>query len=111
MGLSTHILDNAKGRPAADVSLSLAKLSNGAWSEAGSGTTDADGRCKTLLGDAALEQATYKIRFDTAAYYKAEGLAGLYPYVEIVFDVTDAAVHYHIPLLLTANSYSTYRGS
>ena len=111
MGLSTHILDTAKGRPAAGVPLLLAKQTDGAWMEAGSGKTDADGRCKTLLGEAALERATYRIRFDTAAYYKAEGLTGLYPYVEIVFDITDPASHYHIPLLLTANGYSTYRGS
>ena len=58
-----------------------------------------------------LQAATYKLRFATAEYYAAQKLTGLYPYVEIVFTVTDPAQHYHIPLLLTANGYSTYRGS
>jgi 5-hydroxyisourate hydrolase len=111
MGLSTHILDTAKGRPAVGVKLALAKHDGDAWREVGRGETDADGRCKMLLGEAALEAATYKIRFDTAEYFKAEKLDGLYPFVEIVFDVKDATQHYHIPLLLTANGYSTYRGS
>ena len=111
MGLSTHILDTAIGRPAAGVSLELSKLSDGVWRLAGRGSTDADGRCKTLLGDAPLEAATYKIKFATEEYFSAQSLTGLYPYVEIVFTVTDPAQHYHIPLLLTANGYTTYRGS
>jgi 5-hydroxyisourate hydrolase len=77
----------------------------------GWGATDADGRCRTLLGDAALEAATYKLRFATAEYFATQHLTGLYPYVEIAFTVLDPDQHYHIPLLLTANGYSTYRGS
>jgi len=111
MGLSTHILDTAHGRPAAGVALALSRLEGGEWIELGRGGTDADGRCKTLLGDAPLEAATYKIYFATAEYYAAQKLTGLYPFVEIVFTVTDPAQHYHIPLLLTANGYTTYRGS
>jgi len=111
MGLSTHILDTHLGKPAANVSLTLSKLAGDTWTGIGHGATDPDGRCKTLLGDAPLEAATYKIRFATAEYYDAQRLTGLYPYVEIVFTVTDPAQHYHIPLLLTANGYSTYRGS
>ena len=56
-------------------------------------------------------QATYRIHFETAAYYKRTPTRGLYPYVEIVFTVSDGEQHYHIPLLLTANGYTTYRGS
>jgi 5-hydroxyisourate hydrolase len=111
MGLSTHILDTALGRPATRVALVLSQLQDGAWQELDRGETDSDGRCKTLLGDAPLEAATYKLRFATAEYYAAQKLTGLYPFVEIVFTVADSAQHYHIPLLLTANSYSTYRGS
>jgi 5-hydroxyisourate hydrolase len=111
MGLSTHILDTAKGRPAAGVALALSMLDGGDWRELGRGETDADGRCKTLLGDAPLECATYKIKFATAEYFSTQSLEGLYPFVEIVFDVTDPKQHYHIPLLLTANGYTTYRGS
>ncbi len=111
MGLSTHILDTAIGRPAANVSLALSRLDGDAWYEIGRGATDADGRCKTLLGDAPLEAATYKIRFATSEYFSVQSLTGLYPWVEIVFTVTDPGQHYHIPLLLTANGYTTYRGS
>ncbi len=111
MRLSTHILDTSLGRPAAGLSLHLAKLVADTWRDVGSGSTDADGRCKTLLGDAAFEAATYRIRFGTESYFAAQGRACLYPYVDIVFTVTDPAQHYHIPLLLTANGYTTYRGS
>jgi 5-hydroxyisourate hydrolase len=112
MGLSTHILDTAIGRPAANVSLTLAQLQpDSTWLGIGSGTTDADGRCKTLLGDLPLAAATYKIHFATVSYFAAQHLAGLYPFVEIVFTVRDPAQHHHIPLLLTANGYTTYRGS
>src|ERR1700761_8326840 len=111
MGLSTHILDTAIGKPAANVSLVLSKLTGETWSEIGRGVTDADGRCRTLLGEVPLQAATYKIRFATAEDFAAQSLAGLFPYVEIVFAVTDETQHYHIPLLLTANGYSTYRGS
>jgi len=111
MGLSTHILDTALGRPAADVLLELAQLDDGDWLDIGAGITDADGRCKTLLGETPLEAATYRIRFATADYFASQSLSALYPYVDIVFTVTDPAQHYHIPLLLTANGYTTYRGS
>jgi 5-hydroxyisourate hydrolase len=111
MGLSTHILDTTLGKPAANVKLILMELRNGVWTELAGGTTDADGRCKTLLGDSALQAATYKLRFETAEYFAAQNTTGLYPYVEIVFTVTDPAAHYHIPLLLTPNGYTTYRGS
>lgn len=111
MGLSTHILDTALGRPAANVSLTLSQLAGHTWQAVGSGETDADGRCKTLLGDHPLAAATYKIHFATATYFAAQQLSSLYPYVEIVFTITDPSQHHHIPLLLTANGYTTYRGS
>jgi 5-hydroxyisourate hydrolase len=111
MGLSTHILDIALGRPAANVPLSLSQLIDNAWHQIGSAQTDADGRCKTLLGNLALEETTYELTFMTAPYFEVQQIASLYPYVKIVFTVTDPAVHYHIPLLISANGYSTYRGS
>jgi 5-hydroxyisourate hydrolase len=111
MGLTTHILDTALGRPAANVAFSLSQQTQDHWQEIGRGTTDVDGRCKTLLGDRPLEAATYKIRFATASYFNAQKLTSLYPYIEITFSVADPNQHYHIPLLLTANGYTTYRGS
>ena len=111
MGLSTHILDTALGRPVANVSLILSRQADDGWKEVGRGVTDADGRCRTLLGDAPLERTTYTLRFETAPYFAAQHVAPLYPYVEIVFAVAEPSQHYHIPLLLTANGYTTYRGS
>ncbi|HEY5381974.1 MAG TPA: hydroxyisourate hydrolase [Acidobacteriaceae bacterium] len=111
MRLSTHILDTALGRPAANIALTLSQQTQDDWQEIGHGTTDADGRCRTLLGDHPLEAATYKIRFATANYFATQKLTSLYPYVEIVFTVADSMQHHHIPLLLAANGYTTYRGS
>ncbi|HEX9200423.1 MAG TPA: hydroxyisourate hydrolase [Paraburkholderia sp.] len=112
MGISTHILDTALGRPAADVPVSLACWQQHEWRVLSEHHTDADGRCRQLLPETgALEAGLYRIRFETSAYYHSQHLAGLYPYVEIAFEVRDSAQHYHIPLLLTANGYTTYRGS
>jgi len=117
MGISTHILDTALGRPAANVPVSLARLQEQDWVVLAESRTDADGRCRQLLPEVvALEAGLYRVRFDTGAYYESQQLTGLYPYVEIAFDVREAgaragAEHYHIPLLLTANGYTTYRGS
>ncbi|MGD0443719.1 MAG: hydroxyisourate hydrolase [Edaphobacter sp.] len=112
MGISTHILDTSLGRPAAQVPVTLAVLTNEAWSTINHAITDPDGRCKNLLPDTrALQPGTYRIHFETSAYYKQNNLKGLYPYVEVVFIVSEGEQHYHIPLLLTANGYTTYRGS
>jgi 5-hydroxyisourate hydrolase len=111
-GISTHILDTSLGRPAAGVPVTLEQNVDGAWRRISTQTTDADGRAKQLLtSQSALAAGTYRIVFDTASYFEAQNLQGLYPNVEITFLVRDPAAHYHIPLLLTANGYSTYRGS
>ena len=113
MGLSTHILDTAQGRPAAGVELVLLQENDEGWREIGRGSTDSDGRCRTLLGDHELERANYKLRFEVAPYLEKQSITvnSLYPYVEIVFTVSDVSQHYHIPLLIAANGYTTYRGS
>jgi 5-hydroxyisourate hydrolase len=111
MGLSTHILDTALGLPAANVDVTLSQFDGEAWQAIGLAPTDADGRCKTLLSHHPLAAATYKLHFHTAPYFHALNLPSLYPYIEIVFIVTDPTQHHHIPLLLTANGYTTYRGS
>jgi len=119
MGVSTHILDTALGRPAANVPASLARWQQERWvvvSEANL-KTDADGRARQLLPEGvALDAGLYRVRFETEFYYESQRLTGLYPYVEIAFEVRDDGEraeeqHYHIPLLLTANGYTTYRGS
>jgi 5-hydroxyisourate hydrolase len=112
MGISTHILDTALGCPAAEVPVTLAFMANDSWSLINDAVTDADGRCKHLLPPTQpLQPGTYRIHFETTAYFERNRLQGLYPYIEIVFAVSDREQHYHIPLLLTANGYTTYRGS
>ena len=111
MSLSTHILDTALGRPAANVALALWQLQPTGWHEIGTGLTDADGRCKTLLGNAPLQAGEYSIRFETGAWYACQNIDALHPHIAIIFTVRDPTQHHHIPLLLTANSYTTYRGS
>jgi 5-hydroxyisourate hydrolase len=111
MPLSTHILDTTYGRPASGVKLALWHLQRATWTEIGTGVTDADGRCRTLLGDAPLQAGEYSIRFETGPWFDAQDVEALYPHIAIVFTVRDPTQHYHIPLLLTANGYTTYRGT
>jgi 5-hydroxyisourate hydrolase len=110
--ITTHVLDVARGKPAAGVPIVLAaREANGGWREIGRGATDEDGRLKTLMKEEALAAGTYRITFDTGAYFAACGVEGFYPEAAIVFVVRDAAAHYHVPLLLSPFGYSTYRGS
>jgi 5-hydroxyisourate hydrolase len=108
--ITTHVLDTARGRPAADVPVTLAFAAADGWAPAGSAATDADGRADGLLAGP-LQTGRYRLTFDTGAYFRAAGVAGFYPEVSIDFEVTDAGEHYHVPLLLNPFGYSTYRGS
>jgi 5-hydroxyisourate hydrolase len=111
-GISTHILDTTLGRPAADVSITLEQYVEGSWIPLSHRTTDVDGRVKQMLPESKiLDTGEYRLTFGTGAYFEAIRTAGLYPEVQVTFLVRDSGGHYHIPLLLTANGYSTYRGS
>ena len=105
--VSTHVLDITRGRPAAGVPVVLEKKTGDVFTPILSATTDADGRVKELVPEGQLEVGIYRITFDTAAHFPD----GFYPEASIVFQVRDAAAHYHVPLLLSPFGYSTYRGS
>ena len=109
-GITTHVLDTAAGRPAGGLNVRLECSGAGGWSECGAGTTDPDGRLRTLLPGPPAP-GLYRITFDTGDYFKAAGKSCFYPHVSVMFEVTDAAQHYHVPLLLSPFGYSTYRGS
>jgi 5-hydroxyisourate hydrolase len=109
-GISTHVLDTAAGVPAAGVPVSLEVRRGETWEPAGAGVTDEDGRVGDLLSGATAA-GTYRIAFDTGAYFAARGERGFYPEVTVVFEVTEAGAHHHVPLLLSPFGYSTYRGS
>ncbi|MGJ8662438.1 MAG: hydroxyisourate hydrolase [Marinicella sp.] len=109
--ITTHILDTAKGQPAAGIEVTLELIQDGKNTLVASGVTDDDGRIMQWNQDhfSQLHQAGhYQITFDTDSYH--QGL-GFFPKVVIPFRVLDAQAHYHVPLLLSPFSYSTYRGS
>jgi 5-hydroxyisourate hydrolase len=131
--ITTHVLDTVLGKPAASIVVRLEKLEGGGWLEVpdmdvssdgeppervrsapcswveiAAGTTDVDGRCRNLSADAPA--GDYRITFDTGSYFKHQGRASIYPEISITF-TCDGKGHYHLPLLLSDNSYTTYRGS
>jgi 5-hydroxyisourate hydrolase len=106
--ISTHVLDTARGLPAAGVAITLSRRdANGEWSEVARAVTDADGRVKEFSGGK-VEPGEYRLMFDTEPYFEP---AVFYPEVSIVFAVRDAGAHHHVPLLLAPFGYSTYRGT
>ncbi len=109
--ITTHVLDTARGVPAAGVPVTLDALGPEGWRALGTGATDADGRLRTLLPPGVVaEQGMYRLTFDTGAYFRAIGAEGFYPEVTVTFTVRDGR-HHHVPLLLSPFGYSTYRGS
>ncbi|HYS52355.1 MAG TPA: hydroxyisourate hydrolase [Thermoanaerobaculia bacterium] len=111
MGITTHVLDIGRGKPASGVLVTLERrTSDGAWIPVGHGETDNDGRLGTLTADG-IESGTYRMTFDTATYFRERHVETFYPEAIIIFNVSDAAQSYHVPLLLSAWGYSTYRGS
>jgi 5-hydroxyisourate hydrolase len=111
--ISTHVLDTALGKPAKDVPVRLERLETpGNWLVLTSAHTDQDGRCAQLLpDDKVLSAGLYRLSFDTASYFSAQQTNALYPLVEVTFQVREGESHFHIPLLLSPNGYTTYRGS
>ena len=108
--ISTHILDLMHGRPAGDVPVRLERQeSSGNWRIVGSAPTDVDGRC--VLLECELTAGWYRLVFDTGSYFRALNIEALYPVVEVTFQVRDGESLFHIPLLLSANGYTTYRGN
>jgi len=110
-GITTHILDIARGRPAAGVAVSLARRSGDGWSEIGGARTDANGRVPNLVtGGAKVTPGTYRLRCETGAYFSSQGITAFHPLVEVVFEVRDTETC-HVPLLVSPFGYTTYRGS
>jgi 5-hydroxyisourate hydrolase len=118
--ITTHVLDVVLGKPAAGIRVRLDKLeahwlgdgtdrvADFDWVEISTSMTDADGRCRDLRLDAA--EGIYRLSYDTSAYLAGKGRISIYPEISITFNC-DGTEHYHLPVLLSDNGYTTYRGS
>jgi 5-hydroxyisourate hydrolase len=106
--ITTHVLDTVMGKPAAGIAVRLERQENQDWKTIASADTDRDGRCTDLAPDAV--PGTYRLIFATGAYFAQHNRITIYPEIAITFQCGDNA-HYHLPLLLSDNSYTTYRGS
>jgi 5-hydroxyisourate hydrolase len=104
--VTTHVLDVGRGGPAAGITVTLERGAD----VIGNGTTDRDGRI-TSIGPEQVTAGTYRLRFATGAYYEEQGVDHFHPEATVDFTVTEPAEHFHVPLLLSPFSYSTYRGS
>ena len=110
--ISTHVLDTARGRSAIGVAVVLEHQESGAWTKIASAQTDQDGRVAAgILSPTSVSSGTYRLRFDTAGYFRAQSLETFFPEVAITFTIRDSSEHHHVPLLLSPFGYSTYRGS
>jgi|ERR1041385_2918030 5-hydroxyisourate hydrolase len=111
-GITTHVLDTSRGRPAQGVPVTLEIEAEGGWKLIGKGTTNADGRIADLVpSQVTIAAGMYRLVFDTGKYFSNQQTESFYPQVTIIFRLADAAQHYHVPLLLSPFGYSTYRGS
>ena len=114
--LTTHVLDTANGRPGAGMRVRLYRRLGADYALVKEVLTNGDGRCDVPLLEAEFfTSGAYRLVFSAGSYFVAQGLrAPDPPFVDEVtldFGVADAAAHYHVPLLVSPYSYSTYRGS
>ncbi|XP_043461329.1 uncharacterized protein LOC122497955 [Leptopilina heterotoma] len=110
--ISTHALDMTKGLPIGGLQVSLYKLLDGRWTFVNECNTSPVGRCNDLINSEknALSIGRYKLHFDVDKYFSLKSVESLYPFIEIVFDVKNPVLSYHIPVLLSPFGYTTYRG-
>lgn len=115
-GLSTHVLDTARGQPAAGMRIVLLRAETGSWRAVNECRTNAQGRTDApLLSGEALIAGSYQLEFHVADYFREQGVAlPTPPFLDVVplrIGIADVSAHYHVPLLCSPWSYSTYRGS
>jgi 5-hydroxyisourate hydrolase len=112
-GITTHVLDTARGEPARNVRVRLERLESPTSAvRVGEQVTDADGRARSLVPvGVAITAGWYRLVFDTGTYLRSRGSPAFFPSVTIDFEIGDVGAHYHVPLLLSPFGYSTYRGT
>jgi 5-hydroxyisourate hydrolase len=114
ISITTHILDTARGHPAAGLAVTLWVGTGERWTELARANTGPDGRIPNMIPaqgpPAAAPGSVYRLSFAVAAYFAAQGIAPFYPMVDVVFQPQEDG-HHHVPLLLSPFGYTTYRGS
>jgi 5-hydroxyisourate hydrolase len=114
--LTTHVLDAAHGCPGSDIRVALYRIEGERLEKIAETLTNADGRCDApLLQGEDYRSGVYQLQFSAGAYYRAKGVKlGEQPFLDEVvlrFGIDAGQDHYHVPLLISPYSYSTYRGS
>ena len=111
--LSTHVLDTTVGKPASDVEIKVYKKTAGKYDLIKTVKTNSDGRCdKPLLDEDEIKVGTYELEFDVYTYFNSQNVKSTFLQdVVIRFSIDDKSQNYHVPLLITPYSYSTYKGS
>ncbi len=114
--LSTHVLDTTIGQPAAGVTIVLSRMHATAWAALKSVTTNADGRTDDpLLSGADFTAGQYRLEFHVGDYFRRTGAKisepPFFDVIPVQIGIADPSLHYHVPLLCTPWSYTTYRGS
>jgi 5-hydroxyisourate hydrolase len=104
--LSSHVLDTTTGKPASNMKITLSTPHN----HCVDAKTNADGRCNDW-GETVFNAGLYCLRFHCNEYLLATHGASFYPFVDIHFEISQGANHYHVPLLLSPYGFSSYRGS
>ncbi|MGB5077088.1 MAG: hydroxyisourate hydrolase [Sphingorhabdus sp.] len=109
--ISTHVLDVAKGVGGADVPVTLSQRDDaGKWVVVSEGRTDANGRVRTFGSNKNFEPGIYRLHFDMTTYPDAS-MKPFFPEITVTFSVSNAAGHYHVPVVVSPYGYSTYRGN
>jgi 5-hydroxyisourate hydrolase len=106
--ITTHVLDVVLGKPAAGIAVRLEWYDSETWVAVAVSATDEEGRCRDLAQNAA--SGIYRLTFETGGYLARNGRSSIYPEISIIFVCVEGS-HYHLPLLLSDNGYTTYRGS
>ncbi|ROQ28582.1 hydroxyisourate hydrolase [Gallaecimonas pentaromativorans] len=110
--LSVHVLNTQTGLPSAGVNIVLEKQTDQGWQVLSRATTNQQGRVPALYPKGqTMAPGTYKVIFETGDWFKAHHQPSFFPQIPVIFAVDGSLEHYHIPLLLSAYGYSTYRGN
>lgn len=109
--ITTHVLDTALGKPAAELAVQLSVREGEQWRALSTAATDADGRVRQFSTEASLGAGSYQLTFETAAYFRTSQREAFFERVTLEFSVASGVEHYHVPLLLSPFGYTTYRGT